>query len=413
MNQSFSSVLICIAILTGCSTTPDRSPLPADLISRASIPGIPAARFWADEWPRFSVQRLSSLSDAELKKRSSATYNVPHNYLAISGGGSNGAFGAGLLAGWAAKGTRPEFTMVTGVSTGALTAPFAFLGADYDAELKTIYTTTWTKDVALERNLIVALFGDSLADTKPLKQLIRHYMTPEVIEAIAVEHKKGRRLFLGTVNLDAARSVIWNIGAIAASDYPEKLDLIHNIMLASAAIPVAFPPVMISVEVDGQQYDEMHVDGSVGAQVFVYPAAINWKKLANKLKVKGKPNVFVIRNAFIEPDYNGVNRSVLSIASRSIDALLRTSGTGDLYQIYALCKRDGNNFNLAYIPTDFTDKSTEGFDPVYMSKLYKRGYDMAFKGYPWENGPPGFVTTIEVESSENQSLNDTAYNADN
>ncbi|NOQ15158.1 MAG: patatin [Methyloprofundus sp.] len=400
MNKSFNAILICIAILTGCSTTPDRSPLPVELISKVSIPGIPAARFWADEWPRFSIQRLNSFSDAELKKRSSATYNVPHNYLAISGGGANGAFGAGLLAGWTASGTRPEFTMVTGVSTGALTAPFAFLGADYDAKLKTIYTTTWTKDVALERNLIAALFGDSLADTKPLKQLIRHYMTPEVIKAIAIEHKKGRRLFLGTVNLDAARSVIWNIGAIAVSDYPEKVSLIHDIMRASAAIPVAFPPVMIPVEVDGKQYDEMHVDGSVGAQVFVYPAAVNWKKLTKRLKVKGRPQVFVIRNAFIEPDYNGVNRSVLPIASRSIDALLRASGTGDLYQIYALCKRDGNDFNLAYIPTDFTDKPSEGFDPVYMSKLYQRGYDMAYQGYPWEIGPPGFVRVIEAESAE-------------
>ncbi len=401
MNKSLSSILICIVILTGCSTTPDRSPPPESLISQAFIPGIPDARFWADEWPRFSVRRLNSLSNSELKKRSSATYNVPHNYLAISGGGANGAFGAGLLAGWAAKGTRPEFTMVTGVSTGALTAPFAFLGADYDAKLKAIYTTTWTKDVALERNLIVALMmGDSLADTKPLKQLIHSYMTPEVIDAIAIEHEKGRRLFLGTVNLDAARSVIWNIGAIAVSDYPEKVSLIHDVMLASAAIPVAFPPVMISVAVDGQQYDEMHVDGSVGAQVFVYPAAINWKKLTKKLKVKGKPRIFVIRNAFIEPDYNGVNRSVLPIASRSIDALLRASGTGDLYQIYALCNRDGNEFNLAYIPTDFTEKPTEGFDPVYMSKLYKRGYDMAYKGYPWENGPPGFVTSIEGETPE-------------
>ena len=159
-----------------------------------SIPGIPEARFWADEWPQFSEKRLNSLSDIDLKKLSAATYNVPHNYLAISGGGANGAFGAGLLAGWSAKGTRPEFTMVTGVSTGALTAPFAFLGSDYDAELKTIYTTTHTKDIALERNVVNILRGDSLSDTEPLKQLIRQYITPEVIEAIAIEHKKGRRL---------------------------------------------------------------------------------------------------------------------------------------------------------------------------------------------------------------------------
>ncbi|BCG66005.1 MAG: hypothetical protein methR_P3877 [Methyloprofundus sp.] len=401
MNNTMLYVLIFTAIMTGCSTTADRHPPPANLISIVAIPDIPEARFWADEWPKHSVQRINSISDADIKKRSSATYNVPHNYLAISGGGANGAFGAGLLAGWTAQGTRPEFTMVTGVSTGALTAPFAFLGAAYDAKLKVIYTTTYTKDVALERNLIAALMGDSLADTAPLQQLISQYMTPAVIDAIAIEHKKGRRLFIGTFNLDAGRSVIWDIGAIAVSSHPEKVSLIHEVMRASAAIPVAFPPVMISVNANDQQYDEMHVDGSVGSQVFVYPAAVNWKKIIKKLKVKGNPQVFVIRNAYLEPDYNGVNRSVLPIATRSIDSLLRASGTGDLYQIYALCTRDGNDFNLAYIPPDFIEEPTEGFDPVYMSKLYKRGYDMTVKGFPWEKSPPGFVVHIENLDSEN------------
>ena len=399
MNKSIIFILIYFVVLTACTTTPERHPLPANLTSKVSIPGIPDARFWADEWPKFSEKRINTLSDADFKKMSAATYNVPHNYLAISGGGANGAFGAGLLTGWTAQGTRPEFTMVTGISTGALTAPFAFLGADYDPMLKAVYTTTSTQDIAQEYNVVNILRGDSLADTEPLRQLIRHYITPEVIEAIAIEHKKGRRLLLGTMNLDAARSVIWNIGAIAASNYPGKVALIHDVMRASAAIPIAFPPVMISVEADGQQYDEMHVDGSVGSQVFVYPAVMDWKKIIQRLKVKGKPRVFVIRNSYIEPDYDGVNRGFLQIATRSIDVLLRTSGTGDLYQIYALCRRDGNEFNLAYIPRDFTEESTEGFDPVYMSKLYKRGYDMAKKGYPWENGPPGFVTKIEGSST--------------
>ena len=149
-----AALVVYIAILTGCASTPERRPLPANLIDKVSIPGIPEARFWADEWPDYSENRINSISDDDLQKTSAATYNVPHNYLAISGGGSNGAFGAGLLAGWAAQGTRPEFTMVTGISTGALTAPFAFLGADYDAKLKAIYTTTRTEDVALTHNVV-------------------------------------------------------------------------------------------------------------------------------------------------------------------------------------------------------------------------------------------------------------------
>jgi len=112
--------------------------------------------------------------------------------------------------------------------------------------------------------------------------------------------------------------------------------------------------------------------------------------ITRKLKVKGTPQVYVIRNSFLEPDYRGVKRSVFPIATRSIDSLIRTQGLGDLYQIYALCKRDGNAFNLAYIPSDFTEEAHEPFDPVYMRKLYQRGYDMALKGYPWKTAPPGF-----------------------
>jgi predicted patatin/cPLA2 family phospholipase len=394
MIKNISRFLIAISILatiSGCSGTAQRNALPVDLISQASIPGVPEARFWADEWPTFSVERFNSLTEADINQFFSGVYNVPHNYLAISGGGANGAFGAGLLAGWAKKGTRPEFNMVTGVSTGALTAPFAFLGAEYDDELKQVYTTTTTSDIAKERGLISGILSDSMTDTAPLKKLIQKYITEDVVVAIGKEHQRGRRLYIGTVNLDAARSVIWNIGAIASSDYPDKINLIHEVLRASAAIPVAFPPVMIPVEVNGQQYDEMHVDGGTGSQVFVYPAAVNWKEITDKLKVKGDPQVYIIRNAFLDPDYNGVIRSVMPIASRSIDSLIRTQGVGDLYQIYALCQRDENGFNLAYIPPEFNEEPEEGFDPVYMSKLYEYGYNLALKGYRWNKAPPGFI----------------------
>ncbi len=380
-----------IIVLSGCSMTPERKPIPVDLVKQAAIPSIPDARFWADEWPTFSVHKFENLTDKELREHFSAIYNTEHNYLAISGGGANGAFGAGLLAGWTEHGERPQFTMVTGVSTGALSAPFAFLGSDYDDELKKVYTQTKTSDIAVERNLLSGMLGDSMADTTPLKKLIRKYITDDVIAAIGREYKKGRRLFVGTVNLDAGRAVIWNIGAIANSNYPEKADLIREVLRASAAIPVAFPPVLFNVEADGKTYDEMHVDGGTGSQVFVYPAAVNWKQITKKLKVKGKPKVYIIRNSFLDLDYNGVIPSVMPIASRSIDSLIRTQGVGDLYQIYALCERDGNDFNLAYIPADFTEKPKKGFDPVYMTDLYNYAYKMAVNGFPWKKGPPGFI----------------------
>ena len=388
---SLLSTVTLLLILAGCASVPERQPLPPEYTLKAGIPGIPEARFWGDEWPTFAEEKLEEFTVDDIQREFSGIYNKPHNYLAISGGGANGAFGAGLLIGWTATGERPEFTMVTGISTGALTAPFAFLGPDYDDEMQEVYTTTTTEDIARKRNPITAAFGDSVTDTAPLGALIAKYIDAEMIDAIAREHKRGRRLYVGTVNLDAGRSVIWNIGAIAASDYPQKASLIHQLLRASAAIPVAFPPVIIPVEAEGKQYDELHVDGGTGSQVFVYPADADWRTVAGKLRVQGKPQIYVIRNSFLDPDYQGIKRNVLPIASRTIDSLIRTQGIGDLYQIYVLCRRDGNDFNLAYIPSDFTDKPAEGFDPVYMQKLLDRGYQMALEGYPWEKAPPGFI----------------------
>jgi len=166
--------------------------------------------------------------------------------------------------------------------------------------------------------------------------------------------------------------------------------LVHDILRASTAIPVIFPPVVISVQNNGGQYDELHVDGGTGAQVFVYPAAVDWKEVTQNLRVVGEPKVYVVRNSFLDPDYHGIQRKLIPIASRTIDSLIRTQGIGDLYQIYALCQRDGNDFNLAYIPSDFIDEPTEDFDPAYMGKLFDLGYQMALDGYSWKKGPPGF-----------------------
>ena len=385
------AAIALVSAMAGCAGTPTRNPVPSVLTTKVGIPGVEEARSWGDEWPTYSKERIEKFTEAEFREHFSGIYNKPHNYLAISGGGANGAFGAGLLVGWSESGTRPEFTMVTGISTGALTAPFAFLGSEYDDVLKKVYTTTSTKDIVKKRRVLPALLSDSMTDTQPLKEMIARYYGSEELDAVAREHKRGRRLFIGTFNLDAGRPVIWNIGAIASSDYPHKLELVHDILRASAAIPVIFPPVAISVQNHGGQYDELHVDGGTGSQVFVYPAAVDWKEVTEKLRVVDDPNVYVVRNSFLDPDYNGVKRKLVPIASRTIDSLIRTQGIGDLYQIYALCQRDGNDFNLAYIPSDFTDEPVEDFDPVYMGKLFDLGYQMALEGYSWKKGPPGFV----------------------
>ena len=186
--RTLASWLVVLTFVTtgfGCAGKLTRNPLPLELTNEAGIPDVPEARFWGDEWPKHSLERMKTSTDDDVRRRSPGIYNKPHDYIAISGGGANGAFGAGLLAGWTQAGNRPEFTMVTGISTGALTAPFVFLGTDYDDELKEIYTTTTTEKIAQNRNFLAAALSDSMADTGPLREMIAHYITSDMIEAIA------------------------------------------------------------------------------------------------------------------------------------------------------------------------------------------------------------------------------------
>jgi predicted acylesterase/phospholipase RssA len=281
--------------------------------------------------------------------------------------------------------------MVTGISTGALTAPFAFLGPAYDATLKEVYTTTRTRDVIRERGIISgALFDDALADTRPLRALLRRYITPELLSAIARENERGRLLLVATTNLDSQRSVIWNIGAIASCGRPGSLDLVRDVLLASAAIPVAFPPVLIDVQVDGKTYQEMHVDGGAASQLFLYPPSFELLAETETAGVERERRGYLIRNAPLDADRRVVPRQTLSIAERAISSLIQTQGHGDLYRLYATSQRDGVEFNLAFIPGAFNASYDEPFDPVYMQKLFETGYRAAVEGYPWSKAPPGF-----------------------
>ena len=381
----FSIVFFAI----GCGTVPIRNALPEKYGDTAHVPGLPRARFWGDETPKF-FQAIVGQPRETLKEEFPGIFGKEHHYLALSGGGANGAFGAGLLVGWSHTGTRPEFTMVTGISTGALMATFAFLGEKYDGQLKEMYTTYSTEDLVRKRNILAAVTGVSAADTTPLKKMLAKYINREVMEEVAAEHKKGRRLFVGTTNLDAKRPVIWNIGLIASSGKPDALELIHQVIVASASIPAAFPPVLVKVEANGKTYDELHVDGGTASQVFLYPADLDWKRVIETLEVQGTPSVYVIRNSFLKPDWETVKPKIIPIAGISINSLIRTQGIGDMYRIYLDCQRDGIDYNLAYIPEVFDQKPEEDFDPVYMSALFDLGYRMAENGYPWDKAPPGF-----------------------
>jgi predicted acylesterase/phospholipase RssA len=331
---------------------------------------------------------------AYLATQGSAASLPPVTFLAISGGGDKGAFTAGLLNGWTATGTRPEFKLVTGISTGALIAPFAFLGPEYDATLKQVYTTISPRDVSNPRNIFSGVFGDAMADNAPLWELTRKSVNEDLLKLIAAEYAKGRFLLVATADLDARRPIIWDMGKIATYGGPKALDLFVSVMIASASIPVGFPPVMIDVEADGKSYQEMHVDGGIMAQVFAYPVGVSAEKMAASTGTTRDRHLYVIRNARLDPDWAEVERSTMSIGARSVTSLIHSQGVGDLYRIYAATERDGVDFNLAFIPPTFSAPHKEEFDNDYMRALYGEGYDLAVKGYPWLKTPPGFEAPV-------------------
>jgi predicted acylesterase/phospholipase RssA len=344
----------------GACSIPERGPgVPAADTTRALPLGIANARFFADGDPKAMIdegtrafEREQAMLRAEGKP---ATRLPPVYFLAVSGGGDNGAFGAGLMNGWTALGTRPEFKMVTGVSTGALIAPFAFLGPAYDDALRDVYTNMTPDKVFKARGLAAALFNDAMADTGPLSEVIAGYANQAMLDAIAREYQKGRLLLIGTTYLDAQRPTIWNIGAIAASGHPGSLELFRKILRASAAIPGLFQPVLIDVEIDSRKYQEMHV----------------------------------IRNARLDPDYAESERRTISIAGRAINTMLAASGQNDVLRTYFISQRDGVDYNLAYIGADFSAPKAGEFDQTYMRALYAYGFQEGRDGKAWHKLPPG------------------------
>jgi hypothetical protein len=395
------SALAAAAMTAGCST-PGRAPAPPAAIAARADAGPGAERYFVARDISGFVEEARQSLRKELAWRAAhgeTGHLPPVSFLAISGGGDDGAFTAGILNGWTAHGDRPEFKAVTGVSTGALIAPFAFLGPRYDAVLKHIYTDVSQQDIFKRRGLLRAFFSDALSDTTPLYKLTSQYVDRGLLDAIAAEYAKGRVLLVGTTDLDTLEPVVWNMTAIAASKDPHALELFRKIMIASAAIPGAFPPVMIDVTIDGVHYQEMHVDGGAITQVFAYPPSINLGQLAAQEGVEARSRtLYVIRNARLDPDWAEVKRRTLPIAGRAISSLMQTQGVGDLYRIYVTCHRDGVDYNLAFVPQTFTTPHKEQFDTAYMRSLYQTGYDLAVKGYPWSKTPPGYDKPVLVQA---------------
>lgn len=397
--------LASVFIFSGCSSLERARAVPAEAHGTEQIGNMPGVRYHA--LSKIGIETILNDIKSTTGNARNPDDSVVANYLSISGGGDNGAFGAGLLTGWSEHGDRPKFDLVTGVSTGALIAPFAYLGPQYDAVLKAVYTETQPNDIFLERGLMGALFGEAMGDTTPLFNLISKYVDAELLQSIAEEYRVTNRwLLVATTNLDTGTPVIWNMGKLAQVGTPEALQLFRKILLASAAIPGVFPPVMIDVVADGKNYQEMHVDGGATMSVFLYPTALGMAAREEKILPSNKTRrAYIIRNARIDAEWKEIERNTLSIMGRAVAQLIQSQGYGDLYRIYQTTQRDHVSFNLAYIGADFKFSHQHEFDRQYMSALYQYAFQLGKSGYPWAHTPPGYNAPIDEETREQSRRN--------
>ena len=376
---------------------------PADAANHIKVLGLANARFWA--W--FDTQGEAYLQEWEQsleRERAANGGELPAgHFLAMSGGGGDGAFGAGLICGWADMGTLPAFKLVTGISTGSMIAPFVFLGGPYIDRLRRMYTSIKQVDIHTLRalnGLFGVAFSDALSDTTPLYRLISRHVDEQMLADIAVAYKAGRMLMIATASLDQQRPVLWNVGAIAASGHPDAIEVVRKVILASASIPGAFPPVMIDIEADGKRYQEMNVDAGVVAQAFLYPIhfSMRTKHWTGKF-ARHERHAYVVRNSRLDPDWASVDRDFLTIVQRSIATMIHYLGYNDLIRIYETATDDGFDYNLAFIETDFLMKKREPFDPDYMKALFDYAFEKGRRGYIWHKEPP-ILQTLQLLRTE-------------
>lgn len=376
-------LLLILALLSGCAAQPRQYPAPSALTyEQVTLDGYHNIRYWGDKPAPYlddSIERLRRALDTipSLQQRI--------DILALSGGAEDGAYGAGFLKGWSESGTRPEFLMVTGVSTGALIAPFAFLGPEYDDILEQFYTETSTADILFFTPLAALFGGEAIADSAPLRRAIKKAINEELVEAIARESRKGRILQVATTNLDAQRPMIWEINRIAESDHPDKVDLIRKIILASASIPGVFPPVKINVEYEGRRHQEVHVDGGVTQQIFVYTRKLDVSRFRRLMTTQPESNFWLIRNTKTAPDYRAVELGVGELSNRAISTLIKYQAKGNLINIENLAKRDGFTMHVTAVPAEFDEPLDDMFDKKYMRALFKVGYEQG-KRNAWRKG---------------------------
>jgi len=330
-----------------------------------------------------------ALAERVRRERRPAVLPPQKNVLALSGGGVYGSYCAGVLVGWTKAGTRPTFDVVTGISTGALIAPLAFLGSEYDDQLETVYTTLKNRDVFRLKKTLRSVLSESLADNGPLAAKIEELATPDLLAAVAAAHARGRRLYVGTTELESRRAVIWDMGEIAARGTPEDLILFRKVLLASAAIPGFFPPVRIPVTVDGKRLEERHIDGGVSNAIFFRPPHRPPGTCDPKTALFGT-NVYALIAGKMYADSSEVSRRALTIAANSISTLIYSQTRGDLLKLYTACVLTGMNYHVSSLPAGFpTTASSTDFDPKEMARLFAEGMTQVAAGTAFRTTPPG------------------------
>jgi predicted acylesterase/phospholipase RssA len=339
---------------------PKRIPYTAEDAAAAVVPGFPDARVWGDDAADF--QKVLSPSSGP--------------WLAMSGGGADGAFAAGVLTGWTQSGKRPDFTVVTGVSIGALIAPYAFLGSKFDDELRSAITTITGADIFEDRPT-----HESFLDTWPLRRLIEKRVTPELVAGIAAEHKKGRRLLVVTTNVDSGRRVIWDMGAIAQKGDESAVKLFRDVLLASSAIPGFFTPILIDVEANGKKFQELHIDGSVTSPFFVAPEAL--LEPGNTIRLPAT-ELYIVLNARMGHDFYPPERSTVGILSRLIGVVLKVGLRAEAMLFAANAQRLGMPMHIAQVSDSFQHPAHGLFDEKYMNALFEHGAERARSGTAFE-----------------------------
>ncbi|GMG84197.1 patatin-like phospholipase family protein [Paralimibaculum aggregatum] len=385
-----ASILMVALVLAGCTGVRNLPAPPRELYRSAEIPGYPGARDWGDTPIADGRERLDEFI-RQIRARRRAEGAMPNDNrldtLILSGGGSDGPFGAGLLVGWTAAGTRPEFTVVTGISAGALIAPFAFLGPEYDDALRSFTVENSTDTLVTVTLLRGVLDGVGLVDNSKLRQKLRGLITNDMVRRLAEEHARGRRLLIGTTNLDAQAPVYWRVSRIAwlGRDRPGKTaDLITKIMIASASIPGAFSPQFFTVEANGEQYSELHVDGGVTNQLFFLPRTTRIENLPGDIsRFARRGTMYIIRNTKLTPSYDPLPLGLFHIASRSISTMIKFGGRSDIFALSDQARRTGFGMKVTAVPESFSLEERELFDPAYMQALFEIGYRLGRDENAW------------------------------